>query len=163
MSVVPLDQVWVDANFKEPQLANMRTGQPVSLTADLYGGTFRYHGKVIGFGAGTGSAFSLLPAQNATGNWIKIVQRVPVRIALDPQEMAQHPLQIGLSMKVEVAVRDSSGARLPQVAQNTAAYSTDVFHSVDEAADARVQEIIAANDAADGLAKHPTAKLASLH
>ncbi len=163
MSVVPLDQVWVDANFKEPQLANMRTGQPVSLTADLYGGTFRYHGKVVGFGAGTGSAFSLLPAQNATGNWIKIVQRVPVRIALDPQEMAQHPLQIGLSMKVEVSVRDSSGARLPQVAQNAPAYSTDVFHSVDEAADARVQQIIAANDAVDGLAKHATAKLASLH
>ncbi len=163
MSVVPLDQVWVDANFKEPQLANMRTGQPVSLTADLYGGTFRYHGKVVGFGAGTGSAFSLLPAQNATGNWIKIVQRVPVRIALDPQEMAQHPLQIGLSMKVEVSVRDSSGARLPQVAQNAPAYSTDVFHSVDEAAEARVQQIIAANDAVDGLAKHATAKLASLH
>src|SRR5581483_9393182 len=77
MSVVPLDQVWVDANFKEPQLANMRVGQPVTLTADLYGSTFRYHGKIAGFGAGTGSAFSLLPAQNATGNWIKIVQRVP--------------------------------------------------------------------------------------
>jgi membrane fusion protein (multidrug efflux system) len=162
MSVVPLDQVWVDANFKEPQLANMRVGQPVTLTADLYGGTLRYHGKVVGFGAGTGSAFSLLPAQNATGNWIKIVQRVPVRIALDAQEMAEHPLQIGLSMKVEVAVRDSGGARLPQVAQNAPAYATDVFHSVDEAADARVQEIIAANDSVEGVAKHATGELASL-
>ncbi|TMH51844.1 MAG: HlyD family efflux transporter periplasmic adaptor subunit, partial [Betaproteobacteria bacterium] len=83
MAIVPLDQVWVDANFKEPQLAGMRVGQPVKLTADLYGGKVVYHGKVAGFGAGTGSAFALLPAQNATGNWIKIVQRVPVRIALD--------------------------------------------------------------------------------
>jgi membrane fusion protein (multidrug efflux system) len=162
MSVVPLDQVWVDANFKEPQLASMRVGQPVILTADLYGGSFRYHGKVAGFGAGTGSAFALLPAQNATGNWIKIVQRVPVRIALDAHEIAEHPLQIGLSMKVEVSVRDGSGARLPELAHNAPAYATDVFHSVDEAADARVQEIIAANDSADGIAKHVTGKLASL-
>lgn len=162
MAVVPLDQVWVDANFKEPQLSNMRVGQPVTLTADLYGKSFRYHGKVQGFGAGTGSAFSLLPAQNATGNWIKIVQRVPVRIALDPREMEEHPLQIGLSMKVDVAVHDSGGARLPAVAHNAPAYSTDVFHSVDDAADARVQEIIAANDAADGTSKRVTAKLANL-
>ena len=162
MSVVPLDQVWVDANFKEPQLASMRVGQPVTLTADLYGGSFRYHGKVAGFGAGTGSAFALLPAQNATGNWIKIVQRVPVRIALDAHEIAEHPLQIGLSMKVEVSVRDGSGARLPELAHNAPAYATDVFHSVDEAADARVQEIIAANDSADGVAKHVTGKLASI-
>jgi len=162
MSVVPLDQVWVDANFKEPQLASMRVGQPVTLTADLYGGSFRYHGKVAGFGAGTGSAFALLPAQNATGNWIKIVQRVPVRIALDAHEIAEHPLQIGLSMKVEVSVRDGSGVRLPELAHNAPAYATDVFHSVDEAADARVQEIIAANDSADGAAKHVTGKLASL-
>jgi membrane fusion protein, multidrug efflux system len=162
MAVVPLDQVWVDANFKEPQLANMRVGQPVTLTADLYGKSFSYHGKVAGFGAGTGSAFALLPAQNATGNWIKIVQRVPVRIALDAREMAERPLQIGLSMKVDVSVRDSKGARLPEVAHNAPAYATDVFRSVDEAADARVQEIIAANDSADGVAKHVTGKLASL-
>jgi membrane fusion protein (multidrug efflux system) len=162
MSVVPLDQVWVDANFKEPQLAGMRVGQPVTLTADLYGGSFRYHGKVAGFGAGTGSAFALLPAQNATGNWIKIVQRVPVRVALDANEIAEHPLQIGLSMKVEVSVRNRDGARLPQLAQNAPAYATDVFHSVDEAADARVQEIIAANDSVDGASKHVTGKLASL-
>src|SRR6266404_4134181 len=162
MAVVPLDQVWVDANFKEPQLAGMRVGQTVILTADLYGGSFRYHGKVAGFGAGTGSAFALLPAQNATGNWIKIVQRVPVRIALDAQEIAANPLQIGLTMKAEVNVRDVSGARLPELAHNAPAYSTDVFHSVDEAADARVQEIIAANDSADGAAKHVTGKLVSL-
>jgi membrane fusion protein, multidrug efflux system len=147
MAVVPLDQVWVDANFKEPQLAGMRVGQPVTLTADLYGGSVRYHGKVVGFGAGTGSAFALLPAQNATGNWIKIVQRVPVRIALDPRELAANPLQIGLTMKAEVNIHDASGVRLPQLASNDVAYSTDVFHSTDESADARVREIIAANDA----------------
>jgi membrane fusion protein (multidrug efflux system) len=146
MAVVPLDQVWVDANFKEPQLAGMRIGQPVSLTADLYGGNVEYHGKVAGFGAGTGSAFSLLPAQNATGNWIKIVQRVPVRIALDPREITAHPLQIGLTMKVEVNVRNKTGERLPQLANNQVVYATDVFQSNDQSADARVQEIIAAND-----------------
>jgi membrane fusion protein, multidrug efflux system len=146
MAVVPLDQVWVDANFKEPQLARMRVGQPVALTADLYGRRVTYHGKVVGFGAGTGSAFALLPAQNATGNWIKIVQRVPVRIALDPREMQEHPLEIGLSMKVEVSVRDVGGDRLPQFARSAPAYSTDVFHSTDEQAETRVQQIIAAND-----------------
>ena len=116
MAIVPLDQVWVDANFKEPQLASIRLGQPVTLKADLYGGKVTYHGKVAGFGAGTGSAFSLLPAQNATGNWIKIVQRVPVRIALDAQELQQHPLQIGLSMQVDVDTHERDGNRLPQVA-----------------------------------------------
>ena len=146
MAVVPLDQVWVDANFKEPQLAHMRVGQPVSLTSDLYGNKVTYHGKVVGFGAGTGAAFALLPAQNATGNWIKIVQRVPVRIALDPNEMQQHPLQIGLSMKVEVGVRDENGQRLPELARIQPAYATDVFRSPDQQADARVQQIIAAND-----------------
>ena len=149
MAVVPLDQVWVDANFKEPQLARMRVGQPVTLTADLYGTRVIYHGKVAGFGAGTGSAFSLLPAQNATGNWIKIVQRVPVRISLDPHEIAAHPLQIGLSMKADVEVRGGAdGARLPQLASLASAWSTDVFGSSDALADARVQAIIAANQAA---------------
>jgi len=155
MAVVPLDQVWVDANFKEPQLAGMRLGQPVILTADLYGNNIRYHGKVVGFGAGTGSAFSLLPAQNATGNWIKIVQRVPVRVGLDPRELAAHPLQIGLTMKAEVDVSNAQGERLPQLASNSVGYSTDVFHSTDELADARVQAIIAANDpSADGVDKN---------
>jgi len=163
MSVVPLDQVWVDANFKEPQLASMRVGQPVSLTADLYGGGFQYHGKVIGFGAGTGSAFALLPAQNATGNWIKIVQRVPVRIALDPRELAEHPLQIGLSMKAEVSVRDRGGERLPELANNSMMYATDVFRSTDAAADARVRAIIAANDVGAKLTNPAAGKVASLH
>ncbi|HZI84696.1 MAG TPA: HlyD family efflux transporter periplasmic adaptor subunit, partial [Casimicrobiaceae bacterium] len=148
MAIVPLDQVWVDANFKEPQLATMRLGQPVMLTADLYGNKVKYHGKVAGFGAGTGSAFAVLPAQNATGNWIKIVQRVPVRIALDPQELAAHPLQIGLSMQVEVDTHDRGGDRLPQFAQSQPALATDVFRTQDEIADRRLKAIIAANEAA---------------
>jgi membrane fusion protein (multidrug efflux system) len=146
MAVVPLEQVWVDANFKEPQLARMRVGQPVILTADLYGSRIVYHGTVAGFGAGTGGAFALLPAQNATGNWIKIVQRVPVRVALDPHEIAVHPLQIGLSMKADVEVRGgTTGARLPELASSAVAWSTDVFGSSNTLADARVQAIIAAN------------------
>jgi len=146
MAVVPLSQVWVDANFKESQLDDMRVGQPVSLTSDLYGSGVVFHGRVVGFGAGTGSAFALLPPQNATGNWIKIVQRVPVRVALDPRELAQHPLQIGLSMKAYVNVHDDSGQRLPQVATNDHDYSTDVFQSVAAQADEAVHQIIAANE-----------------
>jgi membrane fusion protein (multidrug efflux system) len=145
MAIVPLDQVWVDANFKEPQLAAMRVGQPVKLVADIYGSKIVYHGKVIGFGAGTGSAFALLPAQNATGNWIKVVQRVPVRVALDPPELAAHPLQVGLSMVAEVDTKNRDGERLPQVAQTAPAYATDVFHSVDAAANEHVKAIIAGN------------------
>jgi len=155
MSVVPLDQVWVDANFKEPQLQKMRVGQPVTLTADLYGSRVVFHGSVAGFGAGTGAAFSLLPAQNATGNWIKIVQRVPVRVALDPREVAVHPLQIGLSMKADVDVSKESGARLPQLASTAPGWSTDVFGSSDQNAEARVRAIIAANGAVPAAARAP--------
>lgn len=173
MAVVPLDQVWVDANFKEPQLTHMRVGQPVTLSADLYGSRVVFHGKVAGFGAGTGSAFSLLPAQNATGNWIKIVQRVPVRVALDPREIAEHPLQIGLSMRAEVDVRDGGGARLPQLASTATPWSTDVFGSSDAQADARVAAIISANEPAAARAAatatpsparaHPVDLLADTH
>ena len=154
MAIVPLDQVWVDANFKEPQLAGMRAGQPVTLTADIYGGKVEYHGKIAGFGAGTGAAFALLPAQNATGNWIKIVQRVPVRVALDPQELAAHPLQIGLSMQASVDTHERSGERLPQLAQSTPAYATDVFRSLGQVADERVRTIIAANGAGPAAQAH---------
>jgi membrane fusion protein (multidrug efflux system) len=147
MTVVPLDQVWVDANFKEGQLEHLRAGQPVKLVADAYGGSVTYHGKVAGFSAGTGSAFALLPAQNATGNWIKVVQRVPVRIALDPAELQQHPLQIGLSMEVEVDTHERAGERLPKVAR-AASYETRAFTSIDKLADERVAEIIAANGGA---------------
>jgi membrane fusion protein (multidrug efflux system) len=104
MMIVPVTQVYVDANFKERQLSKVKPGQPVKLTADLYGGDVVYHGKVVGFSGGTGSAFALIPAQNATGNWIKVVQRLPVRIALDPKELAAHPLRVGLSMEVDIDV-----------------------------------------------------------
>ena len=96
MAVVPLSDVWVDANFKEVQLARMRVGQPVTVKTDIYGGSVVYHGHIEGLGAGSGTAFALLPPQNASGNWIKIVQRVPVRIALDQKELAEHPLRVGL-------------------------------------------------------------------
>jgi membrane fusion protein (multidrug efflux system) len=146
MAIVPLDEVWVDANFKEPQLAAMRAGQPVTLTADLYGHSVVYHGTVAGFGAGTGSVFSLLPAQNATGNWIKIIQRVPVRIALDGRELAAHPLQMGLSMRADVDTHDRNGPRLPQLVRKDAGYATDVFDANDLTAEQRVRAIILANE-----------------
>ena len=112
MSVVPLEQVWVDANFKEWQLRHIRVGQPVELTADVYGSLVVYHGKVAGFTPGTGSALALLPAQNATGNWIKVVQRLPVRIEIPPAELEKHPLRVGLSMNVDVDVKDPAGTPL---------------------------------------------------
>ncbi|WHZ20840.1 MAG: Multidrug efflux system EmrAB-OMF, membrane fusion component EmrA [Rhodanobacteraceae bacterium] len=127
MAVVPLHQVWVDANFKETQLEHMRIGQPVTLTSDLYGGSVIYHGHVAGLGIGTGSAFSLLPAQNASGNWIKIVQRLPVRIALDGKELDQHPLRIGLSMDVSVNLHDQKGPMLSQQSPQEPVFSTDVY------------------------------------
>jgi membrane fusion protein (multidrug efflux system) len=144
MAVVPLNQVWVDANFKELQVGNIRVGQPATLVADLYGGSVEYHGTVVGFSAGTGASFALLPAQNATGNWIKVVQRLPVRILLDPKDLAAHPLQVGLSMRVKVSTVDRNGARLPQSA-NAPNYATSVFEDADRQADARVEAIIAAN------------------
>lgn len=104
MSIVPVDKLYVDANFKEVQLAHVRAGQPVTLVSDLYGDDVVYRGRVVGMGGGTGSAFAIIPAQNATGNWIKVVQRVPIRIALDPRELAEHPLLIGLSMTVSVDI-----------------------------------------------------------
>jgi membrane fusion protein (multidrug efflux system) len=145
MAVVPLDQLWVDANFKESQLRNVRIGQPVTLTADLYGGDVVYHGMVEGQEPGTGNAFSLLPAQNATGNWIKVVQRVPVRIALRPREVERHPLQLGLSMYVEVATRNRSGQRLTASDGRTHGYRTDVYAHQLAHADAMVAAIIKAN------------------
>ncbi len=138
MAVVPLDQVWVDANFKEVQLAGIRIGQPVELHSDLYGKDVGYHGKIAGLGAGSGSAFALLPAQNASGNWIKIVQRVPVRIALDPAELKEHPLRVGLSMTATVDLHDASG---PLVATQLRAEPQRV--TINEQRDAEVQQQIA--------------------
>jgi membrane fusion protein (multidrug efflux system) len=109
MSIVPVRQAYVDANFKEVQLKRVRLGQPVELTADLYGDHVTYHGRVIGFSGGTGSAFAVIPSQNATGNWIKVVQRVAVRVGLEPEEVAAHPLLVGLSMKARIDVSNPSG------------------------------------------------------
>lgn len=147
MAVVPLEEVWVEANFKEGQLKSIRAGQPVRLTADA--NDFEYHGTVAGFAAGTGAAFAVLPAQNATGNWIKVVQRLPVRIALDPRELAAHPLQIGLSMQVWVDVHRRGTAALGRTDdfQNAphAAYSTSVFAGEQRDIDALIAKIVAEN------------------
>jgi membrane fusion protein (multidrug efflux system) len=146
MALVPLDQVWVEANFKEVQLRQMRIGQPVKLTADLYGGKVVYTGRVAGMGAGTGAAFALLPAQNATGNWIKVVQRVPVRVELDAKQLAEHPLRVGLSMEAEVDVAEATGE--PVTAATTAPRAssrTEVFEKPNPEIERRVKAIIAAN------------------
>jgi membrane fusion protein (multidrug efflux system) len=143
MNVVPLDQVWVEANFKEGQLHKMQIGQPATLKSDLYGGSVTYHGTVIGLDAGTGSAFALLPAQNATGNWIKVVQRVPVRIAIDPADLQKHPLRVGLSMDVEVDT--SVTGDTAKAEQSRAALNTQVFEPPHDEADALIADIIKTN------------------
>ncbi|MGM9491072.1 HlyD family secretion protein [Ideonella sp. YS5] len=142
MTVVDLDKLWVDANFKEGQLADLRIGQPAELVADVYGTKVSYHGKVAGLGAGTGSAFSLLPAQNATGNWIKIVQRVPVRVALDPAELAAHPLRVGLSMEVTVDTADRNGKTLADAPRAQAVAATGVYSAIDREVDERIRRIV---------------------
>ena len=163
MSVAPLEDVWVDANFKENQLASLRPGQPVTLVADAYGSSVEFHGKVAGFGAGTGAAFALLPAQNASGNWIKVVQRVPVRIALERKELDAHPLQIGLSMKVDVDTHSRSAAPLQRVARHAPVYETKAFDDVDAKADERIERIIAENSvAARALAEKPERPVAAI-
>jgi membrane fusion protein (multidrug efflux system) len=145
MSIVPLNQVWVDANFKEVQLRNIRLDQPVKLTADVYGKKVEYTGRVTGLGVGTGAAFALLPAQNATGNWIKVVQRVPVRIALEPEQLKRNPLRVGLSMDAEIDITHKSGQMLADAPRASALAQTQVYSRLDQGADAEVQRIIAAN------------------
>lgn len=143
MAVVPLAKVWVDANFRETQLKDLRIGQPATVTADMYGDDVVFHGHVIGVGAGSGNAFALLPPQNASGNWIKIVQRVPVRIGLDPRELTQHPLRVGLSVNTTVDTADRSGALLGKPAAQ--AYAGGGGDGRDPAVEARIRQIIAAN------------------
>jgi membrane fusion protein (multidrug efflux system) len=145
LSVVALNDVWVDANFKESQLRNLRIGQPAEIEADVYGKKVTYHGTIEGLGAGTGAAFALLPAQNATGNWIKVVQRVPVRIALDAKQVQEHPLRVGLSMDAKVDVSNTEGRVLAGATQRPARAQTSVFERGNEQADVEVQKIIAAN------------------
>ena len=145
MTLVALNQLWVDANFKESQLNELHIGQSAELEADVYGNKVTFHGKVAGLGAGTGSAFSLLPAQNATGNWIKVVQRVPVRILLDAQELTEHPLRVGLSMDVTVDTADQSGKNLADTRREGSVSSTPIYDTLQAAADAQVQRTIVAN------------------
>ncbi len=125
--IVPLDDIWIEANYKETQLKNVRIGQPVEYTADIYGGGVKFHGEVVGFQPGSGNAFALLPPENASGNWIKIIQRVPVRIRLDPEEIRKHPLLLGLSMRTYVNVHDTSGKMLALVPTMKPIYTTTIY------------------------------------
>src|SRR6516164_5515522 len=147
MAIVPIGRLWLEANFREVQLRHMRIGQPVTVMADLYGGHVTYHGRVAGLGLGTGSAFALLPAQNATGNWIKVVQRVPVRIELEPRELAAHPLRIGLSTVVRVDLHDTSGAELAQTARREPVLETRAYDIDNGEIRARIEQIINDNSA----------------
>jgi Multidrug resistance efflux pump len=152
MAVAPLRQVWIDANFKETQLTHMRIGQPVEVTSDVYGDAVKYHGKVLELGVGTGGAFSLLPAQNATGNWIKIVQRIPVRVVFtDPQQLDQYPLRIGMSLNTKVDLHDQSGPMLARKTPTQVAFSTDVYQQQLAHADAQVAQIIHKNMAGNAM------------
>jgi len=145
LAVVPANNLWVDANFKETQLAKVRIGQPATVVSDIYGDDVVYHGKVVGLDMGTGSAFSLLPAQNATGNWIKVVQRLPVRIELDPQQVAQHPLRIGLSTLVKVDTQNTDGRVLADNVRKTPAYESNALALDLAPANQLIADIIRAN------------------
>mgnify|MGYP001044431732 FL=1 len=144
LAIVPFDDTWVDANYKESELDDIRIGQPVTLSADAYPG-MAYHGKVVGLNAGTGAAFSLLPPQNATGNWIKIVQRLPVRISLNPDELEKIPLQLGLSMRVTIDVSNLDGYRMPQTAEPKFNYQTRIFEQQLAEIESLINEILHAN------------------
>ncbi|MDR2298707.1 MAG: efflux RND transporter periplasmic adaptor subunit [Comamonas sp.] len=160
MTVVDLHKLWVDANFKESQLADLRMGQKVELTADVYGDKTVYEGHVVGLGAGTGAAFSLLPAQNATGNWIKVVQRVPVRVSLEPEALKQHPLRVGLSMDVKVDIRDKEGLALANTPRTEPVAQTAVYDGTLAQAEDRIHRIIAGESlpALNSLDKLPAAQ-----
>lgn len=147
MAVIPLNQLWIDANFKETQLHNMRIGQPVEIESDIYGSDVKYSGSIDSIGAGTGSAFALLPAQNATGNWIKIVQRVPVRIHINADQLAQHPLRVGLSTVVDVNLHDQSGPVLAQQPPQKATFTTNVYERQLADAEALIARLIDSNSA----------------
>ena len=145
LTIVPLHDLWVDANFKEVQLAHIRIGQPVEVRSDLYGGDFVFHGTVEGLAAGTGGAFALLPAQNASGNWIKVVQRVPVRIALNAKDLDKYPLRVGLSADVTIDTHERGGQVLAQTASTKAFAKTDVYSADLASADVAADAIIQAN------------------
>ncbi len=145
MTVIPLNVLWVDANFKEVQLRHLRIGQPAQVHSDLYGSSLVFHGHVKGMSAGTGSAFSLLPAQNATGNWIKVVQRVPVRIQIDAQDLVKNPLRIGLSTNVIVDTKDQTGSVLAAQSSDSAASDTAVYTQDLDKANAAANAVVREN------------------
>ena len=145
MAVISTEQMWLDANFKETQLTDMRLGQPAEVHFDLYGKDKVFHGTVVGIDIGTGSAFSLLPSQNASGNWIKVVQRIPVRIQLDAQQIAENPLRIGLSATVKVNVANKDGAFLREIDAPRTHYTTDTLHYDESSVDSLIQSIIEQN------------------
>lgn len=147
MAIVPLSQIWVEANFKETDLTDVRLGQPVAVTADFYGDSVHYHGRVAGLSPGTGSVFELLPPQNATGNWIKVVQRLPVRITLNPQELKEHPLRLGLSLTAQIDVHDTSGPTLPGNPPTGTVYSTGVYQRDHNRVEQLINRIIKDNTA----------------
>lgn len=145
MALVPLDQMWVNANYKETQLTNMRVGQTAKIHSDIYGRKVVFEGRIAGIGGGTGSVFSVLPPQNATGNWIKIVQRIPVRIILDQAQIREFPLRLGLSMEVTVDVHDTEKPFVPSIRTDGPLFETNVFSTQEEGAEPLIAEVIAAN------------------
>jgi membrane fusion protein (multidrug efflux system) len=150
LTVIPLQNLWIDANFKEVQLRHLRLKQPAKIRSDLYGGSFIFHGQVEGVSAGTGAAFSLLPAQNASGNWIKVTQRVPVRIHVNPDDLAKHPLRVGLSTTVTVDTTSQDGAVLAAEPESGLPQSTTAIYTQDQSkADAAADLLIRANLGAD--------------
>jgi membrane fusion protein (multidrug efflux system) len=157
MSIIPLERLWLEANFKEGQIGNMRIGQPVRMVSDVYGSQVVYHGQVEGLSAGTGSAFSMLPSQNAAGNWIKVVQRVPIVISIDPDDLAAHPLRLGLSMQVSVDTHVRSGHL---IASDTPSprQGTRVYDKVSQQADEVIATIVRENAGLLCAPSHPTSQ-----
>jgi membrane fusion protein (multidrug efflux system) len=145
MSVIPLDQIWVNANYKETQLKKMRIGQSVKVTSDLYGRGVVFHGTILGLPGGAGNAFSLLPPQNLSGNWIKIVQRLPVRVGLCQNELKKHPLRIGLSMEATTDVHDSSGEMVPETTLGSPTYETPIYSLEEIGSETLVEKIFTEN------------------
>lgn len=145
MAIIPLDQIWVNANFKETQMKNMRIGQPVSFTSDLYGKSIVYHGKIVGLPGGAGNAFSLLPPENLSGNWIKIVQRLPVRVALNNNELKKYPLRIGMSLEVTTDITNQDGLLVPNNNSLSPIYTTDIFQKEEKGNSDLIAQVIASN------------------
>jgi len=146
MTIIPLSQMWVDANFREVQMGKMRIGQIARIKSDIYGSSVEYQGQIIGIGGGTGSVFSLLPPQNATGNWVKIVQRIPVRIRLNPEQLKEYPLRLGLSMEVTVDLHDQEGKRIPSPFPETFfLYKTDIFENEEEGVEDLIEALLKEN------------------